>query len=556
MLKFAVFDESGPARAWPLRHEHLLVSDDVVIPAEISFENGLIICRKRVDGSAAISLQFPVLGAAGGEDSLLTLRTCLLRERDEPYLLPLELARHGIMLLLNKLEEWALFGEAPDDPAMRLVEQAREAFTHALVEQHYSAAVKGAGTYTLAADRAAREAMRQALIAGEALALLQSRAMHARRLNGTLAALAAKAPPPNAITDHEAKAGRAALLGSPGVILPDTPRLGCTVNTALFTPELCNLVQQSCDFISLPMRWIDMEPTEGKYAFVRTDKWIEWAVTKAKLPVTAGPLIDFHPRSAPDWLYIWEHDYETLRDVVFEHVKTIVTRYRRTVSTWTICSGLHAASNFALAPEQAIDLTRTCVAIVRKLQPAARVQVEIAQPWGEYTGDSGPRAARSIPPAVYCDFMNQVQTHVDAWALRLQMGQPEQGRSARDLLAVSALLDKFAALDTPIAVTALGCPSSPISTDTESDRFEPGHWRRHWNPEHQAEWLAHLGAIAAAKPFVTSICWQDLYDAPAHAEMPSGGLASPTGSPKPAARVLSELRTALREKRSILPGSA
>ena len=72
----------------------------------------------------------------------------------------------------------------------------------------------------------------------------------------------------------------------------------------------------------------------------------------------------------PDFLYIWEHDYETLRDVVIEHVKQVVTRYRRTVHTWTICSGLHVASNFAISYEQAVDLTRVCVLIVHQLLPS------------------------------------------------------------------------------------------------------------------------------------------------------------------------------------------
>ncbi|MCW5764885.1 MAG: endo-1,4-beta-xylanase [Phycisphaeraceae bacterium] len=555
MLKFAVFDESGPATAWNLRHQHLIGSDDVVVPSEIAFEGGLIQCRKRIDGSAALGLQFPVADESGGEGSLLTLRTCLLRDREEPYLLSLELARYRILLLLNKLEEWALFGEPADDPAMRLVEQARDAFTHALVEQHYSAAVKGRGGYTPAADRAARSALALALKAGEALALLQSRVMYARRLNGTLAAIASQSPPANAITDHEARAGRAALLGSPGVILPEPARIGCSVNPAQFTPELCALAQQACDFVTIPMRWVEMEPTEGKYAFARTDKWIEWAVTKAKLPVTAGPVVDFHARSAPRWLGIWEHDYETLRDVVFEHVKALVTRYRRTVGVWTVCSGLHAGNGFSLTPEQAIDLTRTCVMVVRKLQPTAKVQVEIAQPWGEYTGEAGPKGARSIPPTVYCDFMQQVQCHVDAWAVRLQMGQPEPGKSARDLLAISAMLDRFAAFDVPVAVTAMGCPAAPLPAPGDGE-LEPGHWRRHWNPEHQAEWMAHLGAIIAAKPFVTSLCWQDLYDPSAQAEMPAGGLATASGAARPVARVLSELRGALRGGRPILPGSA
>jgi tripartite-type tricarboxylate transporter receptor subunit TctC len=44
----------------------------------------------------------------------------------------------------------------------------------------------------------------------------------------------------------------------------------------------------------MPMRWIDMEPAEGKYDFSATDRWIEWAVRAAKLPVVGGPLIELH----------------------------------------------------------------------------------------------------------------------------------------------------------------------------------------------------------------------------------------------------------------------
>lgn len=551
MLKFAVFDSQGPAPAFTLRHAHVLGPDDVAVPADVWFESGHVMAQKRIQGTAALALQYPV--ASGG--GVLTLRTCLLPDRDRPYLLPLELARRQILLLLNKLEEWALFDQPSSEPALVGVQKALDSFTHALVAQNR--ATSGGG-YSLESSQAATQALHDTLLASEALALLAARVQHTKRVSGELARLAAAPPPPNALTDHESKASRAAVLGSVGKMLPETPKVGAGISAGAFTPELTALAGSNLDFISLPMRWVDMEPVEGKYAFVKTDRWIEWAVTKAKVPVVAGPVLDLSPACVPEWLYIWEHDYETLRDVVFEHVKTIVTRYRRTVSAWTVCSGLHAPGALTLLAEQALDLTRGCALLVKKLQPAAKVIIEISQPWGEHTAMAG--GAKTIPPMLYCEWLNQLPVQYDYLGLRLQMGQPQPGQSARDLMALSAVLDRYAQLDRPIAVTCMGVPSAPpppLSTDQTADveDLDPGYWHEEWSPSVQARWAAQVGAIVASKPYVVSLSWQDLFDpsAPKDGEMPAGGLASLSAAPKPALKAFRELRQALRDRRATLP---
>lgn len=573
MLIFAVFDNQGPAQAWDLRHAHVVGPDDLVIPGIIEFADGLIEVGKRVDGTAAFGLQFPAdpvecpgLGRLGGGQ--LTLRTCLLPERATPYLLSLELARRQLMQLLNKLEEWALFDRPADDPAMMMLDRAREAFTHALVVQRAAPAGRpraggpGAGTaplsavggYSPEADREARRALSVGVAAGEAMALLHARVAHRRRVSGELAAAVSHPEPANAITDHETRLSTSALVGSPGVILPEAPKVGCRVNPAAFSDALAATVQQHCDFVCLPMRWVDMEPTEGKYAFAKTDRWIEWAVTRARLPVHAGPVLDFHQRSVPDFLFIWENDYETLRDVVVEYVKTIVTRYRRTVAVWNVASGLNCGGSFRLAYEQAIDLTRTCVALVKKLQPSARVVVELAMPWGEFTGV--PRGGKALAPHLYAQLIRETQTPVDALGVRVQMGHAEVGRSARDLLNLSSVLDKLAGLELPISVTAMGAPSRPAQSAEEAGEPElaPGRWRGEWSDTVQAQWLAQAGAVVLSKPYVTSLCWQELYDAPPilGGDMPGGGLLTQAGVAKPALRVLGELRRACAEKRPTL----
>ena len=62
---------------------------------------------------------------------------------------------------------------------------------------------------------------------------------------------------------------------------------------------------------------------------------------------------------------------DTLRELVYEHVRQIVTRYRRAVSRWIVASGLHVNESFGFTFEQLMDLTRVCMMVVRKLHPAA-----------------------------------------------------------------------------------------------------------------------------------------------------------------------------------------
>ncbi|MEX2217715.1 MAG: endo-1,4-beta-xylanase [Phycisphaerales bacterium] len=580
MLSFAVFDERGPAKGWPLRRAYLFTSaDEVPVPGEVRAEDGFIRCSKAGTESAGLALLFPVelppppsppLDGRPAQGLLgeVVLRTSLLPEREEPYLLTLELARHRIMLVLNKLEEWQLFDLPADHAVMRQFEQARAEFTAALVAMCHRENGKPDPASMLEADRASRRALSLAIEASEKLALLHADRQLKGRLDGSLFEQASSKADGLA-SDRVMSEGAAKNPDDVGVVLPQPPMIGCAVQPAQFSEPLAKVVSVACDFVSMPMRWSGMEPTEGTYAFAKTDKWIEWAVRTAKIPVVGGPLIDFREIAVPEWLYIWEHDYETLRELVYEHIKTVVTRYRRTVTRWTVCSGLHVNQGFSLTLERMMDLTRICALLVRKLQPAAKVQIEISQPWGEYLAGN----KRAMPPKLYAEMIPQAGINIDALGLRLQMGRGDQGRTTRDLMALSDLLDRYATLDKPIAITAAGVPSElvaappavppaspprnsveapepPDGGETGATRSaeppsDPGYWRAPWSADTQARWVREALSICAAKPYVHSICWQDLYDSP-EGEMPAGGLMGEGGAIKPAATALAELRRLIR----------
>ena len=507
MIRFAVFNPSGPATEWSIRHACLVAADGSIVPGDVVFKDGYLTCTRDDEGSTAVGLLYETQSVGA-----VWLQTCLLPATDRPYLLSLELARHRLMQFLVKAEQWMLTDLPADDPVNVRFEQARDTFTRALVTGG------GAGDYNVEQARLARQALELGLQAGEMLA--------ERHANGMLTARLAM--------QSENPTGKPQWLGVG--VAPDR-----------FAEPLCKIVSGSFDFINAPMRWTDLEPEEGSYTFARTDRWVEWAVLRAKLPVVGGPLIDFRPGCTPDWLSIWEHDYETLRDLVFDHIKLVVKRYRKAVSRWTVVSGIHCNDNFTLSLEQVVDLTRTAVLAVRKLQPNARITVELVQPWSE--GRSENQA--SIPAHLYAELLAQAEIDVDTLGLRIQMGEAKLGGVARDMLSVSDMLDNFASFERPISITAASAPSEPPPPGV--DRLDPGFVGQPWSEPSQAAWLSKFVNCALGKPYVASVCWQSLYDVDSPGELPMSGLISKQGAAKQALTRARAVRQALQGSKSETP---
>ena len=551
MLRFVDFDLALADHKGPVPGAYLIGQDQVAVAGEVTREDGVIHCEKTTPDAAAIALQVELgndqLDTIDGGPSArgveltplgtLTLQTCLLPERERPYPLVLELARHRMMLVINRLEHWQAFEHAEGTDAMALFDEARSCFVQALVSAHD----------TIDPDskpaRLALRALWLAIESSERLTMLQANHDFGPRVSGELFGHLGENP--------DASGTRPQLHPTRGgVVLPHKPVVGTQVSAARFGDSTREAVRRSSDFLAVPMRWREMEPAEGSYDFGPTDRWIEWAIRKAKLPVVAGPLIDFRSISAPDWLYIWENDYETLRELVYEHIKSIVTRYRRTVTRWTVCSGLHCGEHFKLSFEQMMDLTRICVLVTRKLHPRSKIQIEIIQPWGEYHT----RDRASLPPLLYAEMLSQAGVQLDAFSVRVQMGSSRPGLQTRDLMAFSDLLDRYAMLDRPITISSLGAPAGEAggagddegTTIDEGPPPRPGVWRRAWSDRTQADWLSAAGAIALSKPYIESICWHELVDPSGPGEMPLGGLMTAGAEPRPSLDRLATLRDAVR----------
>jgi len=554
MLRFVSPENSTGMARRVVSGAYLIGPDSVPIAGEVLVEDGVIHCEKGTREAAALALRVELdaarlseLGQHGAiiDDISLsplgvwTLQTCLVPDRDRPYILALELARHRIMLFLTKLEDWQAFDIPPDSQVMRLFDVARQTFTRALV---------ASSTHTGSVEEASKLgllALWIALEASERLTLWQAERDFADRMSGRLYL---------SVSEESEISKKSAPVLHPtrgGVVLASKPAIGTIVSPKVLNAQTKDAVCEGCDFISLPMRWIEMEPIEGEYAYTQTDQWIEWAIRSAKLPVVGGAVIDFRAQCVPEWLYIWENDYDTLRELVYEHLKAIVTRYRRTVSRWTVCSGLHCGKHFKLDFQQMIDLTRICVLVVRKLHPRAKVQVEIVEPWGEYhTSDR-----RSLPPVLYAEMLTQSGIPIDSFSLRVQMGSFESGSGTRDLMGFSSMLDQYAMLDRPITLSAFGAPSGVLvpgkGGEDTAGPSSAGYWRQRWSEEAQAQWLSGFGAVALSKPYIESVCWHELADPSGVTEMRTGGVLNRRFEPRESFNRLVELHKAIEN--GVLP---
>ena len=485
MLRFAVFDNDGPASRWPLVNAHILGPDDQPVRGDVSFEAGQIICRKGGNDAACLALQWDA-----GSCGVLMLQTCLLPERRQPYLLSLELARHRIKMYIAKSEEWQMFDLSAEHPAPRRWEEARQLLIEAWTSpdmQH--------------SDRVARQSLERAVEATERLALAHADILLHRRYSNRPAS---------------------------------SSTLGVRIWPGRDAQPLRDLITKEFDAVVVPITWREIESQEGKQEWGPTDRWMNWAGKQGK-PVIAGPLLEFSRRAVPDWLTVWQNDYEATRDLAYDHMERVVTRYRGAVGMWNLSTGINANDYFTFTPEQMLDLVRMSSLLVRQSHRGAKVMVELAQPWGEHCTFN----RDSMHALAFIERLVQEGIRLDAVGVQIQEGLVAGGRASRDLMQISAMLDRYFLLELPIVISTLGAPSQVIDSNG-------GTWQEPWSPEQQAKWISRIFAIAMSKPFIESIFWNDLFD---HAgqELASGGLINEAGQPKPALQKLIGLRRVLRK---------
>jgi hypothetical protein len=510
-LRFLVYD---PRSLGPGAEEaaHLLNPDDNPLRGEVQFfqrQSGAepvteVACAYVDEEFAALSLPVSV-GRAG----LLDLQTCVLPPRKEPYGLLVELARHRIKHFIQKCEEWQMWDPGLARTAMRIWDEARSIFADALLAKD-----------SLESERLARTSLERSIEASERLAMSHAEILIHRRFG--------------------VKAASSTTLGT--VIHPRTVPSGA----------MEEMLVRDFDVLHLSADWRELEPKRGKPDFTHLDRWMKWAADRKK-PVMLGPLLDLREEAIPDYARVYRHDYESFRNLAYDHLDRLAARYATSVGIWNVGSGFHANAFLELSLDQMIDLSRRVVVLVRQRNRRANTLMELVDLFGENA------ATRTTPilPWRFAELLQQEGIGVTALGLRILGGR--RGAIARDIFQVSCMLDRFLGREARVMISGFGVPSEMIDpaggvwhrpeshsgAKSQARAGEKSPDARSWTPESQASWAGRVMSVSLSKPFIEATMWSDLRDVDERSR--AFGLFDANGQPRPVLAKLSSLRRRLRK---------
>jgi hypothetical protein len=481
---------SPPAR---LREEaldqaYLSGLDRTAWPVRARMDGAELVLERGVSDSANLNLLWEVEG-----HGLLVVTTATLIERPQPYHLPLELARGALSQLRNQLAEWQVAGLTIPEEASVKMATATERLSWAVVTQDGDPP---------ASSTAAAEALQLALDGAQLLA--QAYAEHA-------------------IAGRQRAGGKVlALLG--GAL--DGPTLeDATAQQFLATFNAAQVL----------MPWREIETSEGTFSWSACDAQIDWCRAHG-LRVCAGPLVQPDSRGLPDWVYLWEDDFDALMAAASQFVQAAVGRYRGKVDLWLCAARVNTAEVLALSEEERLRMAAAVVQLVRALDPGALAVISIDQPWGEYMS----RREVDFPPLQFADALVRAGLDLKALMLEMNLGSFRGSTLPRSPLEFGRQLEYWSMLGLPLLVS-LNVPSAS-GEDVSAQRrdvLSAGVW----SPLGQQNWIARYAPLMLAKPSVQGVFWNQTCDYRPH-EFPHAGLFDPQQHAKPALKTLASIRHA------------
>lgn len=424
----------------------------------------------------------------------LVLNTCTLLERPEPYLFAVELARGKVNQLRNQAADWQAIGLVVAEEVEAHLRRATEFISRAAVGQQ--------SPPQAIAD--AQRALQAALDGADALAdCYVEQALAVRRRQ--------------------------------------TPQLPTVLATELTSApgakETRDAFLEAFNAVAVPLAWREIESQEGNYQWDQYDQLIDWCVANRR-PVIGGPLIQLELQTLPDWLCLWEGDFENIVSVVRDFIETVISRYRGKVAAWQCASRINTGKALSLSEEERLRLAVSTIEAVRQADPNTPVILRFDQPWAEYMA----RADVDLSPLHFADALVRAGLGLSAIGLDLSLGYSGAGSALRDRLDFGRLIDLWSCLGLPL----FACLTFPSSAEADPKAWSTARPDRQamfggWSEAAQAALAESYIPMLLAKPSVQAVMWDQWSDAAPH-ELPHGGLLNRRGEVKPLMKSLAALR--------------
>ena len=488
-MRFQIFKNGNVVDKFKLCGAYLFGTDGVSIRrARISFKKGIIECEKPNLGTAGLALLWPIEGFGR-----VLLPTTCLPERTDPYILNVEIARARLMQIINKREDWSFFDsvEGLED----IYKEAKDLFIQA-VQKIAEAPL---------ASELADESLRKATFFSEKLAVKQAELLFDSRS-----------------TSHGFGRGC----------------IGCRIDPMqIYNSKYVENLLEFFGFVKIPINWARIEANKGSYDFSTVDACIK-VLGKKKLALSAGPLLRFSQDYLPKWLFHSGVGFEKIREMAYQFVSKVVSRYSSDIHAWSVVNGLNVFNDFGFNFEQVLEMTRAANLAVKAVSDRAFKIIEISNPWGEYYATK----TDTIPPLVYMDMVVQSGINFDAFGLAVQFGKNQSGMHIRDMMQISAVLDYFGPIAKPLYITDVEVPSR--NGDGLQQAEVSGVWHKEWDQSHQGEWIEQFYKIALSKQFVDAVTYSRLSDAE-DSTIANSGLLTDNLKPKKSFHTLKKLHDAI-----------
>ena len=311
-----------------------------------------------------------------------------LMERDRPYNLPVELARGTINRLRNQAATWLAAGMEIPRKFEELSSRAALVFASAAIGQQQPER----------AGERAEEAIRISLEAADLLVQNYAQQVLAirRREQPTLSTLLA---------------GR--LDGVPQGAAADA--FLAAFNTAVLVPN-----------------WPEMGSASGECKWDDLDRQVQWCRDHG-LRICMGPLIQFDRSSLPDWLYLWEGEYEDICESVFTFAQGVIRRYAGKVHLWNCAARMNVPGAMDLSEEHRLKLTVDMLELTRSLDSRTPAIVSFDQPWAEYIAAED----QELTPLHFADTLARSDLGMAGVGIEMNLGYTPHGTLPRDLLEIS-----------------------------------------------------------------------------------------------------------------------
>ena len=467
---------------WPEVHRaYMSGPDQSVWPTRIEVDGNQISCRRQTPDSGKLHVAWPV-----PQHGRPVICTASLHEREEPYLLAVELARGKLVQVRNQLATWQSAGMSVPREFIALHSEAHRLFAKAAASQDAPDVASGFAQQALACECDAAE--------------LLTRVYTRQRLDNR----------------HRQ--------------YPHLPTaLGCSLGESRPTPAWKSDFAGAFNSAAIPLEWRVIEPEEGNYNWDTYDEQVDWC-TEQGLMVRGGPLFDLSPDGMPNWLWQWDRDYWNLQSFICDFVETAISRYLGRIRIWEIAARVNTGGALALTEENRLTLVAKALEVARQVDQEGQFLIRIDQPWGDYQA----RGQHKLSPMHFADALVRAGLGLSGINLEIGVGYSPRGSPSRDLLDFSRMIDQWSVIGVPLQVT-LAFPSRrdldpQLCTDLEVDA---ACWKLPFSEEAQAEWIDLYLPLLMAKPAVVAIFWSHFCDADPH-RFPHAGLIRPDATPKPA----------------------